>query len=330
MVSLCHGQPGAEGAAYRPINRPGPEPEQPFSYERTFDLTQQKVIFNPIGKFATDVTFAHVELRVSFAPFLSLFKEMDDDIQAVRNVSKAFRKAGKKDPSNRNTLMADILDGGLAAVIFPTKMASERFSEIFYKLPEVSREDAAVEAQGRLKRQTLDYDFEQEHLRALREKRQIETLVGIGASIIGVLWDVFKQRDINRVKEGLRRLEQTSEVHADRIRMLMQATVTQGKLLKEHDQYLKALDKQLLTELSADPHGTLLKMRTFGSVIEDQVRVFGDTVKMGQLGKLNPDQFSYQLIKDVAKFIWELEEMHKLESPIHKPADLFKMPLSYL
>ena len=160
----------------------------------------------------------------------------------------------------------------------------------------MSQEDAAVEAQGRLRRQTLDYDFEQEHLRALREKRQIESLVGIGASIIGVLWDVFKQRDINRVKEGLRRLEQTSEVHADRIRMLMQATVTQGKLLKEHDQYLKALDKQLLTELSADPHGTLLKMRTFGSVIEDQVRVFGDTVKMGQLGKLNPDQFSYQLI----------------------------------
>ena len=75
---------------------------------------------------------------------------------------------------------------------------------------------------------------------------------------------------------------------------------------------------------------SLLKMRTFGSVIEDQVRVFGDTVKMGQLGKLNPDQFSYQLIKDVAKFIWELEETHKLESPIHKPADLFKMPLSYL
>jgi hypothetical protein len=151
----------------------------------------------------------------------------------------------------------------------------------------------------------------------------------VGASI-GVIRDVFKQRDINQVKEGLLRLEQTLEVHADRIRMLMQTTVTQGKLLSEHDRYLKALDKQFLTELSADPHVTLLKMRTFGSVIEDQVRVFGDTVKMGQLGKLNPDQFSNEMLKDVAKFIWDLEETHKLVSPIHKPSHLFKMPLSYL
>jgi hypothetical protein len=326
IICFFHGQPGVEGAAYRPDNRPGPEPEQPFSYERKFDLTQQKVIFNHIGKYATDVTFAPVELRVSFAPFQALFEEMKNDVQAVRNISKAFRQAGGKDPANRNTLMADLIDSGLAAFIFPTKMASETL----YKLPEVSKEDAAYEAHRRLRRQALDYDFEQEHLRAVREKRFVEASVGAGASIISVLWDVFKQRDINRVKERLRQLEQTSDVHADRIKMLMQTTVTQSKLLSEHDRYLKALDKQLLTELSADPHGTLLKMRTFGSVIEDQVRVFGDTVKMGQLGKLSPDQFSYEMIKEVAKFIWDLEDTHQLVSPIHKPTDLFKMPLSYL
>jgi hypothetical protein len=65
-------------------------------------------------------------------------------------------------------------------------------------------------------------------------------------------------------------------------------------------------------------------------VIEDQVRVFGDTVKMGQLGKLNPDQFSYDLLRNVTDFIWELENTHDLVSPIRRPADLFKMPLSYL
>jgi hypothetical protein len=336
IICFFHGQPGVEGAVYRPEHRPGPEPEQPFSYERKFDLTQQKVIFNPIGKYATDVTFAHIELRVSFAPFLALFEEMDKDIQIVRNISQAFRQAGGKNPTNRNTLMADILDSGLAAVIFPAKVASERFTETLYKLPEVSKEDAAYEAHGRLRRQTLDYDFEQEqlreqeHRRSLRQRRFVEALVGVGASIIGVLWDVFKQRDISRVKDRLRTLEQTTNVQSDRIQMLMQTTVTQSKLLEGHSKYLKALDKQLLTELSIDPHGTLLKMRTFGSLIEDQVRLFGDTVKMAQLGKLNPDQFSYELIKEVAKFIWDLEDTHDLVSPIHKPADVFKMPLSYL
>jgi phage-related minor tail protein len=76
-----------------------------------------------------------VELRVSFAPFKALFKEMKDNIQAVRNISKAFQKAGGNNPTNRNTLMADIIDSGLALVVFPTKMAAERFSETLYKLP---------------------------------------------------------------------------------------------------------------------------------------------------------------------------------------------------
>ena len=41
-----------------------------------FDLAQQKVVFNPIGKYATDVTFAHIELRVPFQPYFDLAQEL--------------------------------------------------------------------------------------------------------------------------------------------------------------------------------------------------------------------------------------------------------------
>ena len=37
--------------------------QQPFSYQRTHDLKDQEVIFNPIGGYATDVTFLRAEIR---------------------------------------------------------------------------------------------------------------------------------------------------------------------------------------------------------------------------------------------------------------------------
>jgi len=71
-------------------------------------------------------------------------------------------------------------------------------------------------------------------------------------------------------------------------------------------------------------------MRTFLQLIEGEVRVFCDTVKMALLGKLNPDQISYQQLAGIADFIYALEDEHNLESPLQQPADLFSMPLTYL
>jgi hypothetical protein len=88
--------------------------------------------------------------------------------------------------------------------------------------------------------------------------------------------------------------------------------------------------QRLNEELKADPHGTLLKIQTFLALIEDQIRIFGDTVKLAQLGKLNPDQVPYTQLERMATFIWEMERDHHLESPINVPSDLFTMPMSYL
>ena len=71
-------------------------------------------------------------------------------------------------------------------------------------------------------------------------------------------------------------------------------------------------------------------MRSFVELMGDQIRIFGDTVKLAQLGKLNPDQFSYSQLEQLAHFVWETEDLHKLHSPVTRPSDLFTMPLSYL
>ena len=74
----------------------------------------------------------------------------------------------------------------------------------------------------------------------------------------------------------------------DNIRMLMQTTIRQTELLEEHDKYIKGLSKQLLKELRLDVHGTLLKMRMVAGIIEEEIRIFGDTVKMAADGEAEP------------------------------------------
>ena len=38
----------------------------PFAYKRNHDIRNQKVVFNPVGQYATDVSFIHAEIRMPF------------------------------------------------------------------------------------------------------------------------------------------------------------------------------------------------------------------------------------------------------------------------
>ena len=38
----------------------------PFAYERSHDIRNQKVVFNPVGQYATDVSFIHAKIRMPF------------------------------------------------------------------------------------------------------------------------------------------------------------------------------------------------------------------------------------------------------------------------
>ena len=118
MALLVIGQP----ARLEPIQDRGAE--QPFSYERRFDLAQQKVVFNPIGQYATDVTFAHIQLRVPFRPYFDMAEELQQDLRRIQNISKILKQ--EKDDvywTARNQELAKILDNNLPAVLFPVNMA---------------------------------------------------------------------------------------------------------------------------------------------------------------------------------------------------------------
>lgn len=69
-------------------DRPGQDKEDPYSHECTFNLAVQLVIFNTIGKYATDVTFAHIEINVPFGHYIDMMGTLNEDIQRAYNISK--------------------------------------------------------------------------------------------------------------------------------------------------------------------------------------------------------------------------------------------------
>ena len=324
--------PQAKAAPGYDSERKGNDRDQPFSYERTLDLTQQKVVFNPIGQFATDVTFAHLQLQVPFDMYLDLMKGFEQDVNRTREVAKAFRATAKKTKEEslrtRNREMARIIDEGIDTAILMAQVSIDRFTETIFKLPRV--EESELEIHRRKRTPSHTENEAPERVAAHRQKRQLELVLGIGASIIGLIWDVYKYQDVKDIKVALRKLEGAVSSQQDHIKKLFHTTLEQTKILKAHEQYHRQVSEQLEVELKTDAYGTLLKMRSFVQLMDDQIRIFGDTVKLAQLGKLNPDQFSYAQLKELSEFIWSMEDLHQLHSPIKRASDLFTMPLSYL
>jgi len=54
------------------------------------------VVFYPIGQYATDVTFTHIQLQIPFQPYFEMAEELHQDLIRIHNISKLL-KAEKDD-----------------------------------------------------------------------------------------------------------------------------------------------------------------------------------------------------------------------------------------
>jgi hypothetical protein len=281
------------------------------------------VIFNPIGQYAVDVTFLHIEIKVPFGHFTALFQDFKDDALRAVNLAKEIAKG--------NPLLKDIKKSFISATSalnFPVNMAATKLQETLFKLPEVTFEEARFDPQGRYRRSTSTDPISEEQY--LRHKRFVETLVSAGASILGFVFDIFKYGEVKQIKRDLYQLEKSQQVISDRQKMLMQTTVKQGELLVQHSEWIKSNRATLKGLIAADQASVFTKLQVFGGIIQQEVDTFADTVKMAQLGKLNPDQISLSVLDDIVAFIQTVEAERGLTSPVKLAADLFTMPLSYL
>src|SRR5574343_93527 len=161
---------------------------QPFTYERNFDLAQQKVIFNPVGQYATDVTFMHLELKVSFGHYKQMFQEYNEDARKAYDMAQ---QVGRLDKTIKKSIVS-----GLSALTFPVNMASQKFAEALLKLPEVSLQEARSDPNGRYRRDAV----EEEPQDLNRSRRFVETIVAVGASVISWVSEIFKYAEIQAIK----------------------------------------------------------------------------------------------------------------------------------
>jgi len=274
---------------------------------------------------------------VPYEVFDTTMKQLYEDFKRTKEIGDAFFKEGISNSDQwvreRMSRTSQIIYEGLAVLQLQANTTMTRLFETLFKLPERTRSD--LDQESRLRRSlpssvTTAEEHDNSPPGSTRNRRFVEAIIGIGASIIGAIWDIYKTQDIKNIKKGLLAVEQRVNQQHDLIQKLLHVQLDHSKILQEHAEYQTKVSRQLNIELNTDPHGTMMKLRALLGLVEDQARIFGDTVKMALLGKLNPDQVSYETMMNIAEFIWTLEDTHNLHSPIKEGADIFTMPLSYL
>jgi len=262
-----------------------------------------------------------VELKVPFGHYRPLFDEFSKDIEeALKTAEIGEQVIPELGKSHKR---------GLRALAFPVQQAAQRFGEILVKLPEATMNDARTDPYGRYRRDT-SFSTRSDEEDNPRDKRQIETILGFGASIVGFVSELFRQREVSRIKQDLTRMERNQNQIMDRQKMLIQTTIAQSKTLEQHNKWIQENRKLLHTLTQLDQARVYAQLASFSNVIQQETSIFADTVKLAQLGKLNPDQIGYEQLLSITEYIWDLEQEKALKSPIGKMADLFSMPLSYL
>lgn len=289
------------------ISSPSPGPssshsfihkEDPFSYQRTWDLTQQKVVFTPIGRYATDVTFVHISLKVPFHQYEEHFQMFLTDFDKIRT-------------QLRGPYPKKSIERSLMAIATPVNLTITKFYETLVKLPEVPLEEAKSDGQGRY-------------------KRQLDLILAGATSVIGYVWEFFKQQEINTIKRDLVQLGARTVKVEDRTNLLMKTAVSQGEALRRHEKWIQANSHKIDEILAIDEAGIFAVLSQFSGLMAEEVRVFADTCKFAQLGKLNPDQVPMETVHEIWDFIRGVEKERGLISPVERASDLFAMPISYM
>ena len=292
---------GSEPSHGFPSDQPDSRAPPPFAYERNHDLRNQKVVFNPVGQYATDVSFIHAEIRMPF-------KHIPKRIHVARStIEQARRKANGSENFSSSTVAA------LEAMEVPIDFAQVRYEDILKKLPEHDASDGLVDEHGRYKR----FD-------------PVTAAIGVGTSIIGWVFEYFKAKEIQGIKADLRRVQDNTYKLTANQKLLFATTLKHQEILANHS-LLHLRNYQRWNDFfTMDQAAELTKIQQISSMVQEEVRIFSNTVAMAQLGRLNPDQISTEALSGILDFVRLATHERKLVSPVQVTGDIFAMPMSYV
>lgn len=274
---------------------------QPFSYQRTHDLKDQKVIFNPIGRYATYVTFLLAEIPVPYSYIELLINQTEDFINQLHlHVEGSIYQA-----STRN---------GLEYMRAPVQYARIWLNKILQKLPEQDSTAALINDKGRYKR-FLD---------------PVSIAIGVGSSIMGWVFDFFRAQEVQTLKRDLNNLRDNLYKLQDNQKLLFPSTVKHHDILVNHTQYLKKNTETWQDHFTVDQAASFTKIQQMSTLCQDEVQTFSTTVALAQIGKINPDQISQEALENVVDFLDLVTKTKDMVTPVKTPTDLSSMPMSYV
>ena len=79
-----------------------------------------------------------------------------------------------------------------------------------------------------------------------------------------------------------------------------------------------------------DKAAELTKIQQISSMVQEEVRIFSNTIAMAKLGRLNPDQISTEALSGILDLVRMATQAQKLVSPVQVTGDIFAMPMSYI
>jgi hypothetical protein len=285
------------GLATDPTNERAPPP---FTYDRSQDLKHQKVIFNQVGQYATDVTFLHAEIRV---PFKHIQKHITEAMQMMLALLEHVK----------GTKFEESTASALSYMQVPILFAQRRYNEVLRKLPEHDVTGTLTHEPGRFRR--LD---------------PITAAVTAGTSILGWVFEFFKAKEIQNIREDLRYVEDRVHKIVDDQRILFATSVRHQETLNNHTELLRINHQRWAELFTVDQAAALTKVQQVSSMCEEEVRILSNTIALAQLGKINPDQISVEALKDIVDFVQLATNARGMVSPVHVASDIFAMPMSYV
>ena len=271
--------------------------DQPFSHRRTHDLKEQKVIFNPIGRYATDVTFLHDEIRV---PYNHIGLHINQIKEFFNNLHQHVE----------GSIYQALTRNGLEFMRAPVQYARIRLNEILQKLPKQDTTAALTNDLGRYKR-FLD---------------SVSIAIGVSSSILGWVFHFFRVQEVqnlNDLRDNVYKLQ-------DNQKLLFATTVKHLDILVNHTQYLKKNTETWQDHFTVDQAASFTKVQQMSSLCQDEVRTFSTTVALAEIGKINPDQISQEALENAVEFLEMVTEMKNIVTPVKTPANLVSMPMSYV
>ena len=292
---------GSEPSHGFPSDQLDPCAPQPFAFERNHDIRNQKVVFNPVGQYFTDVTFIHAEIRMPF-------KHIPQRVHIARYTIEEFRrKANASENFSSSTIAA------LEAMSGPIEFAQVRYEDILKKLPEQDASQSLVDDHGRYKR------FE-----------PVIAAIGVGTLIIGWVFEYFKAKEVQGIKADLRPVQDNTYKLTANQKLLFATTLKHSEILANHNLLHLRNYQQWNDFFAMDQAVELSKIQQISSMTQEEVWIFANTVSRAQLGKLNPNQITTKALASILKFVKIATRTRNLVCLVQCTCDIFAMPMSYV